>query len=104
MAKYGGKGRSLRRSGVVDRGAGTGAGRPSGGRHAGMANTEFKPVRSKITGRTLGSVIYNARSGVPVSILNGGKQTFGPLGWRGNDVDYQAGVKRPFRGSRGGES
>jgi hypothetical protein len=55
-------------------------------------------------GRSLPSVILNARSSTPVSILNGGtkhRQTFGPLAWRGDSVDFQGGVKRPFRGARG---
>ena len=58
------------------------------------------------------SVIYNARSSVPTSILNGGRQSFGPLAYgpgrygskysEGGEWQEFPGVGKPYRGKRGG--
>jgi hypothetical protein len=43
------------------------------------ANSAMKPGGSRNPGRQNKSAILNARSSKPVSVLNGGRQYFGPL-------------------------
>ncbi len=102
--RQGGMSLNRRNSAMMGGGDGSGQSSKGGGRATrglNAANSAMTPTPGmQRPGRAPSSVILNARSSRPTSILNGGKQTFGPLAWRGNAVDYTGGVKKPFRGSR----
>jgi hypothetical protein len=64
------------------------------------AMTPVADMQRGIRGRALPSKILNARSSTPTSILNGGKQSFGPLTWSdpGKSAQYRG------KGNTRGES